>query len=176
MSSLTELESRVLILEMALDALPGGREVLFTQRSSQERQAQGGNVPMVILAPTPKTIPAMMTTHAYNFGSYREARECLEAIALCHGLGFVGTEFPAAWLQQLESVRHSRQHGMTWREALERAGLSLPSNLMDHALSIARETERLEAVFRVALQTTILLCPHNLQALYLPLLESLLED
>ncbi len=176
MSSLTELESRVLILEMTLDALPGGREVLYLQRSAQERQAQGGNVPMVGLAPTPKNIPVMMMIHAHNFGSYREARECLEAIALCRGLGFVGTEFPSDWLLPLESLRHSRQNGFTWGQALERAGLTVPLNLMEHALLIAQETERLETVFRVALQTTIAMCPHNLKALYLPLLESLLED
>lgn len=175
MSSLAELESRVTLLELVLDALPGGREMLYMQRSAKEQQAQGGNAPTI--APTVrKNIPVLLTIHAYSFSSYREARECLEAIALCKGLGLIGVEFPADWLQQLESVRHARVHGMTWRQALERAGLTVPSDLMEHALQVARETERIEGLMRVALQETIAACPHNLQTLYLPLLESLLED
>ncbi len=169
---LEALASRVLILEQVIDNLPGGREALHLYRSHHEQHSQV--VPVAPASPVKTMIPVMMTIHAYGFSSYRQARECLEALALCHGVSFVGSEFPSLWLQQLESIRHARVHGMTWREALERAGLTVNSSITDLALDVARETERLEGVLqKIATAALEFATPKEH---YAKLLEPLLED
>ncbi len=173
MSEFSELQARVSLLELVIDSLPGGRDALFLHANSRESR---GNFSQVIPVTERKNVPVTLLTHAYGFKNYREARECLEALALSKGLGFVGVEFFADWLQSLESLRHSRANGFSWSEAFTRAGLEIPSNVMEHAVKVARETTRLERVLRTVLQQTIAKCPNHLRPLYVPLLESLLED
>ena len=167
-----DLEARVLMLEQIIDSLPGGREAMNRIHTAQQQQQQQ----IVHVAQAPTTIDILTCIHTRGFGSYRHARETLEAIAICYGVPLVGTVFPFAWAALLEQIRKNRKNGFTWRESLERAGLTPPTKLHDFALEVARETEQLEEILQVVAGKTLEICPENLLENYQKSLEPLLES
>lgn len=82
---------------------------------------------------------------AWGVYDFRLIRQAFEAVALVKGEPSPRTTVKREWLKQAETICESRKIGKSWAEALEDAGLDVPTpEVLDaQALEIASSTARM---------------------------------
>ena len=64
---------------------------------------------------------------AWGCHDYRELRQALEAVCIAAGMPSPSDSIPTELVNACESVFNARKTGLSWAEALEGAGLDLPT-------------------------------------------------